>query len=144
MLDIYKGVSVKEKEATDVSATTPQAVYEHLKDTAKLSQEAFTLITINSRNKIIDTHMVHLGSINSSLVSAREVFRIALKDNAVAIIVSHNHPSGETSPSSEDIKVTKQLIEGGKILGLKVLDHVIIGEGRNPYLSLRECGLCTF
>jgi len=137
----FEGMAVKET-ATETTITTPEACYELFKDSAKLAQEVFCIVTLNSKNKVIKEHMITMGILNSSLVHPREVFRQAITDNAAAIILAHNHPSGDPTPSSEDIKVTKQLVSAGEIIGIKVLDHVIIGDPR--CLSLREEGLVRF
>lgn len=138
---MYEDIPLKVKESTDVITTTPQHVYDLVKDTGNLAQEAFTVLTLNTKNKVINTHMVSLGSLNSAIVHPREVFRVAILDGAASIIVSHNHPSGDVTPSPEDIKITKQLISAGEIMKIKVLDHIIVG---NDFLSIREAGLCTF
>ena len=93
-------------------------------------------------NRLIARHMVSLGTVSSTLVQPREVFRPAITDGASNVIIAHNHPSGETCPSAEDIKITKQLIEAGKHLEIRILDHLIIGG--TGFLSLRESGLVTF
>ena len=79
---------------------------------------------------------VYKGSLNSSLIRTAEVFRDAVKENCAAIIVAHNHPSGDPTPSAEDIRVTRDLVEAGKLLDIDVLDHLVIG--RNRYVSLRQ------
>ena len=91
--------------------------------------------------------MISLGLLDSCPVHPREVFRQAIIDSAAAIILVHNHPSGDTTPSAEDLRVTRQLVEASRILGIRVLDHIIVareGEGRPGYLSIRENGLATF
>lgn len=137
----FEGFAVKET-ATDSLITTPEAMFQTFKDSGKLAQETFSIATLNAKNKIIKEHLITMGTVSSSLVHPRETFRPAILDGASAIILTHNHPSGDPTPSSEDIKVTKQLIGAGKILGIKVLDHVIIGDDK--FLSLRESGLVTF
>ena len=82
---------------------------------------------------------VSVGSLNSSIVHPREVFKNPLKRSAAALVLVHNHPSGDPAPSREDLDVTKRLVEAGKILGIEVLDHIIIGDQR--YISLKEEGL---
>lgn len=134
---------VKEPRATE-KATTPTDIALILADTAKLAQESFTVLTLNTKYQVIDRHLVSLGTVDSCLVHAREVFRPAIADGATAIVVSHNHPSGNPTPSAEDIRVTRQLVDAGKIIGIDVLDHVIIGRGTTPYASLRESGLVDF
>jgi DNA repair protein RadC len=91
--------------------------------------------------------MVSLGIADASLVHPREVFKPAIVDNGAAVVLLHNHPSGDPTPSAEDIRITKQLIEAGRIMDIKVLDHVIMGqesEGQPGFLSMREQGLCDF
>jgi DNA repair protein RadC len=123
---------------------TPEQIHQLLQDTAHLAQEAFTVVTLNRKYGVLDRHLITLGILDASLVHPREVFRPALLDGAAAIVISHNHPSGDSTPSAEDIRITRQLVEAGKILDIEVLDHVIIGRGERPYLSLRESGLVSF
>lgn len=104
----------------------------------ELTQENFCIFTLNTKNKIVGCHTIFIGSLNASIVHPREVFQHALLNNAASIIAFHNHPSGDPTPSREDIEVTKRLVECGKILGIELLDHVIIG---NPkFISLKEKG----
>lgn len=100
--------------------------------------EHFMVISLNAASEVIKSRTVTIGLLNHSLVHPREVFRNAIKDNAVSIIVAHNHPSGNLEPSSQDLQVTKQLKESGDILGISLLDHVIIT--KCGICSLRECG----
>lgn len=104
-----------------------------------LEKEHLRLILLDTRNKVLATPTVYIGSLNASVVRVGELFRAALKENAAALIVAHNHPSGDPSPSPEDIKVTRQLVQAGKILDIDVLDHIIIG--RQRFVSLKERGL---
>lgn len=101
-------------------------------------KEQFIVILLNTKNKIIGTELISEGSLTASVVHAREVFRPALLQHAAAIIVAHNHPSGDPAPSSEDRNVTRMLVESGKILGIPLLDHLIIGDG--VYYSFQEYG----
>lgn len=95
---------------------------------------------LNSANGLIGIHTVSIGILNSSLVHPREVFKVAYMMNAASIIVSHNHPSGNAEPSSEDLAITRQLVEAGKILGIPLHDHIIVTE-HNGYTSFAERGL---
>lgn len=104
-----------------------------------LEQEHLRLILLDTRNQVLATPTVYIGSLNTSIVRIGELFRAALKENAAAIIVAHNHPSGDPSPSPEDVRVTRQLVQAGKLLDIDVLDHVVIGYQR--YVSLKERGL---
>jgi DNA repair protein RadC len=104
-----------------------------------LEQEHLKLVLLDTRNRVLGTPTIYVGSLNSSVIRIGELFRAALKENAAAFIVAHNHPSGDPSPSPEDIRVTKQLVQAGKLLDVEVLDHVIIG--RQRFVSLKERGL---
>ena len=134
---------VKEGDPAAV-CRTPEYAHRLLLDTAQLAQEAFTVLTLNRKYKVIDRHLISLGIADASLVHPREVFRSAISDGASAIVLSHNHPSGDTTPSAEDLRITRQLVEAGKILDIEVLDHVIVGRCERPFLSLRESGLVSF
>ena len=132
------------KEASSKTCRTPADAAGILADTATLAQEAFTVLTLDTKHHIIDRHLITLGLLDASLVHPREVFRTAIHDGAAAILVSHNHPSGDPTPSAEDIRITRQLVEAGKVLDVQVLDHVVIGRGETPFTSLRETGLVNF
>jgi DNA repair protein RadC len=109
-----------------------------MNDMRFLSQEHFVCLYLNTKNQVIHKQTVFIGSLNASIVHPREVFREALKRSAASIIAAHNHPSGDPAPSREDIEVTKRLVECGKIIGIDLLDHLIIGE--NKFVSLKEKG----
>lgn len=100
-------------------------------------EEYMYMICMNTKNKIIGIFEISHGNVNSSIVGAREIFQKALLANAVSIILLHNHPSGDPSPSREDIAVTEKLIAAGELIGIQVLDHIIVGE---RYVSLKEKG----
>ena len=104
-----------------------------------LEQEHLRVILVDTRTRVISAPTIYVGSLNSSVFRVGEMFRAAIKENAAALIVAHNHPSGDPSPSPEDIKVTRQLIESGKLLGIAVLDHIVIGHRR--FVSMKERGL---
>jgi DNA repair protein RadC len=101
-------------------------------------KENFIELCLDTKNQIIREEIISIGSLNANVVHPREVFKTALAVSAAHIIVAHNHPSGDPTPSREDIEVTKKLIEAGKIIGVDVLDHVIIGDGR--HFSMKEAG----
>lgn len=103
-----------------------------------LDKEYFKIVNLNTKNQVISMDTVSVGSLNASLVHPREVFKLSLKRNAASVIMAHNHPSGDTEPSKEDINITKRLCEAGNILGVEVLDHIIIGH--NNFLSMKEKG----
>ena len=99
-------------------------------------QEEFHLVTLDTKNQVIDTHSITKGTLEASLVHPREVFRRAIKDAAASVILVHNHPSGDATPSKEDIAVTRRLESAGELLGINVLDHIVLG--RNSATSIRE------
>ncbi|WP_442600447.1 JAB domain-containing protein [Neobacillus sp. D3-1R] len=101
-------------------------------------REIMALVCLNTKNKITGLHTISVGSLNSSIVHPRECFKLAIANNSASIIVFHNHPSNDCTPSREDIEVTKRLKEAGQILGVELLDHLIVGE-TNHY-SMKEHG----
>ena len=132
------------REATTTLLRDPASAYAECADMAQLAQEAFCVMTLNAKNKLIARHLVTLGLVSSAPVHPREIFRHAISDGAEAVILAHNHPSGDPTPSAEDLRVTRQLVDAGKVIGIRVLDHIIIGRGETPHLSIREKGLATF
>lgn len=104
-----------------------------------LKKEYFKAILLDIKNHVITIENISIGGLNFSLVHPREIFKSAIKKSSAAIIMVHNHPSGDPHPSNEDIDVTRRIVESGKILGIEVLDHVIIGDGR--YFSFKDEGL---
>ncbi len=101
-----------------------------------LEQEHLRVVLLNTRNEVLSVPTIYQGSLNTSVVRVGELFRQAVRANAAALIVAHNHPSGDPSPSPEDINVTRQLVKAGKLLDINVLDHIVIGHQR--YVSLKE------
>ena len=108
----------------------PEDVAALLDDMRTETQEHFVAIYLDAKNVILRIKTLHIGTANASLVGLREIFREAVREGAVGVIVAHNHPSGDPEPSAEDIAVTAKIVEAGKLLDIKVLDHVIIGEKR--------------
>jgi len=106
---------------------------------AHLAQEHFRVLYLDTRNRLLGPETVYVGSLNASHIRVGEVFRDAVKRNCAAIIVVHNHPSGDPTPSPEDVEVTRQLVAAGNLLDIDVLDHLVIGQQR--FVSLRERGL---
>ncbi len=102
-------------------------------------QEHFVVLYLDTRNRVLDQEILYKGSLNTSLVRIAEVFRSAVRRNCAAVIVAHNHPSGDPDPSPEDVALTRRLVEAGKLLEVDVLDHLVIGQNR--FVSLRERGL---
>ena len=107
-----------------------------------LEQEHLRVILLNTRNEVLSAPTIYQGSLNTSVVRVGELFKQAVRANAAALIVAHNHPSGDPSPSPEDINVTRQLVKAGKLLDISVLDHIVIGHQR--YVSLKERQLVGF
>lgn len=102
-------------------------------------REAFVAISLDGRNRVIGAEIVSIGSLGSSIVHPREVFKAAIVAGAAALVVGHNHPSGDPSPSTEDVRITERLRRGGELLGIPLLDHVIIGDPGRRY-SFAESG----
>lgn len=108
--------------------------YEYLRDMHNLPKEHLRGLYLNSHNKIIHDEVISIGTINSNIIHAREVFRPAIQYNAAAIILAHNHPSDIATPSAQDLEITKNLVEAGKMMGIHILDHVIIT--KSTYVSV--------
>jgi DNA repair protein RadC len=125
--EISRRISSQSKFFSNKKITSPEDIAEIfiplLRDDLK---EKFFVICLNSANKIIKNEMISIGNLNSSVVHAREVFKVAIENNSANIILMHNHPSGNTEPSNEDITVTNKIVEAGKIMGIQVFDHIII------------------
>jgi DNA repair protein RadC len=124
---------------------TPEAVANLMREDARLrSVETFQILLLNTRRRLIEVAKIADGTLDTILVHPREVFKPAIAANAAAIILLHNHPSGEATPSEADIKVTRDLIRAGQLLKIEVLDHIILGratqERPKDYMSLRELG----
>lgn len=109
-------------------------VYEHLQDMRNLPKEHLRGLYLNSHNHIIRDEVISIGTVNANMIHPREVFRPAIECNAAAVVLAHNHPSGEAEASAEDVEVTRQLVDAGKIMGINVLDHVIIS--KNGFVSV--------
>lgn len=104
-----------------------------------LEQEEMRVMHLDTRNRVIDVQVLYRGSVNSSQIRVGELFKGAIRKNATAIVVIHNHPSGDPTPSPDDVAVTRAIVQAGKLLDMEVLDHLVIGRGR--YVSLKERGL---
>ena len=123
-----------------IRVTSPDVVADIVMEDMKfLQKEHFNIVVLDTKNHIIRIDNISIGTLNASIVHPRDVFKAAIKNNGNSVILVHNHPSGDVTPSSEDINITKRLIEGGNIIGIKVLDHLIIGNG--SYLSMKEKNL---
>lgn len=128
---------LKGKKATLL--LSPQDVWQELKDIRELKKEHFVVFFLDTRNQEIKRELVSFGTLNANLVHPREVFEPAILHSAAQIIVAHNHPSGNSEPSEEDVEITKRLIEAGKILGIELLDHVVVA--KSGFNSLKELSL---
>ena len=118
---------------------SPNGAYEMIKEQLEgVDREQFIIACLNTKNEPTNITLVSVGSLNKAIVHPREVFKTAILSNAASIMAFHNHPSGETTPSQQDIQLTKRLYEAGELLGIKLLDHLIIGDG--SFTSLKEKG----
>lgn len=140
-IEVVRIQMIKERnEYYDFKAIrSPEDAYKIFSDfIGNADREMFVISCLNTKNEITNISVVHMGSLNASIVHPREVFKTAILSNASSVIVAHNHPSGHPEPSREDIEVTKRLAEAGKILGIELLDHIIVGEEK--FYSLKEKG----
>lgn len=128
------------KSGEEYKITSPKDISQYLmEDMRYLKKEYLKLIMLNTKNVIISIKDISIGNLNSSIVHPREVFYEAIKKCSASVVICHNHPSGDPTPSKEDVNITARLKECGKLLGIEVLDHIIIGNG--TYVSLKEKGL---
>jgi DNA repair protein RadC len=139
-----KVITVKEKgSGYDCPAKVcgPYETYNIIKTVTQIdkeAQEVFGILVVNTKNKVLAVYEISRGSLNESIVNPREVYKAALLHNAAAIIAFHNHPSGDPTPSEQDILTTRRLAEAGKILGIPLLDHIVVGDG--AFRSIAELG----
>ena len=134
---IELGCRIKQKDLPERKITSPHDVVGLLMDEMQyLKLECFKIIMLDTKNKVIKVEEITRGTLNSSLVHPREVFVKAIKQHAAAIILAHNHPSGDTEPSAEDKSITRRMVEAGELIGISVLDHIIIGRG--TYMSFKQ------
>jgi DNA repair protein RadC len=123
-----------------VKITEPSTIADLYMDEMRyLQKEHFKIALLDTKNQIIVTEEISVGTLNASIVHPRDVFKVAIKRNANSIILIHNHPSGDPVPSNEDINITNRLVDAGNLIGIKVLDHIIIGDNR--YISFKEKNL---
>ncbi|MER2174035.1 MAG: DNA repair protein RadC [Carnobacterium sp.] len=140
-VDIVKIQMVKEGSLLYKNRTvhSPQNGFDLMKQfLGDVDREHFIVMCLDTKNQPTSLNICHIGSLNSSLVHPREVFKPAILSNAASIMVGHNHPSGNPEPSEADIMMTKRLEEAGDLMGIRLLDHLIIGE--DTYISLKERG----
>lgn len=139
LTEITKRMS-KQLQQDSLKLMSPQSVADYyMQEMRHLSREIVKLLILDSKNRLIKDIIISEGTINTSLMPTREIFVNSLKYEAVNIIILHNHPSGDPTPSAEDIRTTKKLWEAGKLIGIQLMDHIIIGDNR--YISLKEQGL---
>lgn len=120
---------------------TPQDVYKLLKEIGEYKKEYFIGLYLNARNQLIRQETISIGSLDANIVHPREVFEPAIRHHASSVILIHNHPSGNSDPSDDDMRITKTLIKAGKILGIKIVDHIIIDN--KSFISLKEKGVIS-
>ena len=119
--------------------SSPKDAYEMIKEQLEgLDREQFIIACLNTKNEPTNISVVSVGTVNKAIVHPREVFKTAILSNAASVMAFHNHPSGDTTPSDQDIQLTHRLVEAGELLGIKLLDHLIIGDG--SFTSLKEKG----
>jgi DNA repair protein RadC len=141
---------VQENVGENPRIASPEEAAAVLRERARgLDREVFWVLLLDTKSRLMAPPCeVSKGTLNSSLVHPREIFKPAIQNSAASIILAHNHPSGDPSPSAQDIRITKKLIEAGKTMEIKVLDHLIMGrktrDGMNDFFSLRESGLAEF
>jgi len=119
--------------------STPKDAADEVTNIRKNKKENFVVLYLNARNQVIHKETISIGTLNASVVHPREVFQPAITKSAASIILAHNHPSGDTTPSDDDIELTKRIIKAGEIMGIEVLDHVIVSE--KSHLSMKDKGL---
>ena len=137
--EVARRFRTHEKRAPRLYLTGPEDVADmFMREMAALDREHFRAVLLNTKNRILGVRTISIGSLNASIVHAREVFKAAVAESAQAIVLVHNHPSGLPEPSTEDIVVTERLAEAGRILGIEILDHIVLGS--QGFVSLKEMG----
>lgn len=138
-IELGKRIATRPKKRK-VNVSSPKEVaHLFIEKMRYFKKEFFKVLLLNTKNEIIMIDEVSVGNLNSAIVHPREVFTNAIRKSASSVILVHNHPSGNPNPSSEDVETTKRLMEAGRIIGIEVLDHLIIGDGE--YVSLRESSM---
>lgn len=135
-MELAKRLASSRIDATESIRSPKDAAAYLIEELRYLQKEHFVCLFLNTKNKVVGKEILSVGTLNASLVHPREVFLAAIKKNSAAIICAHNHPSGDPSPSPEDIELTRRLVEAGELLGIEVLDHLIIGD--QQFTSLKE------
>ncbi len=136
-------LSVRMAESARGAGTTVRSPQDAAKllmvEMKHLDREYFRIVLLDTKHRVIDTPIISIGNLNSSIVHPRELFKECIRRSCCAVIMVHNHPSGDPEPSSDDLDVTQRIVEAGQLLGINVLDHIIIGD--NCFVSLNERGL---
>lgn len=132
-------VRILELKENPVHGNNPKNIHEYLSPYGGKKQEHFIVVMLDGANQIMNTQVVSMGLVNRTLVHPREVFAPAIENRATSIVIAHNHPSGNLTPSDDDIAITNRMIQAGKILGIKVQDHIIFSTAR--FFSFLEHGL---
>ncbi|HSJ54563.1 MAG TPA: DNA repair protein RadC, partial [Anaerolineae bacterium] len=138
-LELGRRLQVESPDARPQVRSPADAANLLMSEMSLLEQEHLRVMLLDTKNRVLETPTVYVGSLNTSLIRVGELFRAAIRANCAAVIVVHNHPSGDPTPSPEDVAVTRQIAEAGKLLDVDVLDHLIIG--RQRFVSLKERGL---
>ncbi len=138
LVELSKRIASLNREEKDIIKSPKDAAQILMPELRYLTQEVFKIILLDIKNQIIAIPMISKGGLSSSIVHPREVFKEAIKHSSAAMLLIHNHPSGIPEPSRDDINITKKLIDAGKIVGIDVLDHIIIGDG--IFVSMKEKG----
>ena len=138
--ELYNRFSINKKLEKNYIISKPEDIYDLVKDDMKyFEQEHFRILMLNTKNIVINIKDIFIGASDSSVIETRKVFKEALKDNAKNITICHNHPSGDPDPSKEDVNISLRIKEAGKIIGIDLLDHIIIGDNR--FVSLKYKGI---
>ena len=138
--ELYNRFSINKKLEKNYIISKPEDIYDLVKDDMKyFEQEHFRVLMLNTKNILINIKDIFIGASNSSVIETRKVFKEALKYNAKNITICHNHPSGDPNPSKEDVNISLRIKEAGKIIGIDLLDHIIIGDNR--FISLKYKGV---
>lgn len=138
--ELYNRFSINKKLEKNYIISKPEDIYDLVKDDMKyFEQEHFRILMLNTKNIVINIKDIFIGASDSSVIETRKVFKEALKYNAKNITICHNHPSGDPDPSKEDVNISLRIKEAGKIIGIDLLDHIIIGDNR--FVSLKYKGV---
>lgn len=139
--ELSKRVLKVDSSNTKPTIQTPKDVVAQVSYLKNHKKENFVVLYLNARNELLNKETISIGTLNANIVHPREVFEPAITGYSSSVVFVHNHPSGDPEPSEDDLKITKQLVEAGKILGIEVIDHIIIGQ--ESYTSFKDKGLLT-